>query len=217
MDLLQSLQSRPCSILFIISAPSGAGKSSICRKIKQKRENQNCDYSISYTTRAPRRGEMEGEDYYFISESRFKEMIKNNEFAEWELVHDNFYGTPKSEIAKAFTIHHDLLLDIDVKGAGKLRKLYPDAVYIYIFPPSFSELKARLEKRMTESSEQVKKRFSNAIVELSYFVDYDYFVFNDDLEIAVNKINAIIEIEKNRISRIPNRMDIKSQIMNLSM
>ncbi len=199
-----------------MSAPSGAGKSSICRQIREKSENQNLEYSVSFTTRAPRQGEEEGEDYYFISKPRFKEMIKNNEFAEWELVHDNFYGTAKSEIAKAFKIHHDLLLDIDVKGAGKLRKLYPDAVYIFIFPPSLKELRARLENRMTESSEQLKIRFSNAIVELSYFVDYDYLVFNDNLEIAVNQIKAIIEIEKQRISRIPNRMEIKNQIMNLS-
>ncbi|MGA1866958.1 MAG: guanylate kinase [bacterium] len=208
------MQSRKCNILFVVSAPSGAGKSSICRHILDN--TTNLSYSISYTTREPRQGEAEGEDYHFISKSRFKEMIRKNEFAEWELVHENFYGTAKSEIAKALTIHNDLLLDIDVKGAKKLRGLYPDAVYIYIIPPSFEELRARLENRMTENSTQIEKRFSNALGELSYFIDYDYLICNDNLDTAVNQIKAIIEIEKYRVSRIPNLAEIKQQIMKLS-
>ena len=214
MDLLTSLNHRKCNIIFLISAPSGTGKSSVCRRILEK--VSNIEYSVSFTTRKPREGEVDGKDYYFIESPAFKEMIRNNEFAEWELVHENFYGTAIKSISNAFKKKHDLLLDIDVKGAKKIRKLYHDAVFIYLLPPSFSELKLRLENRMTENSEEIEMRFKNALGELLHFIEYDFAIFNDNLDVAVNKILSIIEIEKYRVSRIDKLEEIKNKIKELS-
>ncbi len=179
--------------LFVLSAPSGGGKSTIVRRLLKEMENM--EYSISVTTRPKRKGEINGKDYYFVSEREFKKMIENNEFLEYAVVHNHYYGTKKSIIEEKLKAGKSILLDIDVQGAINIKKLMPDAVLIFIDIPSLKELEKRLRNRGTDSEEVIKLRLENAKKELEYKNKYDYVVMNDNLEKCINEIKAIIKKE----------------------
>ncbi len=186
-------------LLIIISAPSGTGKSTLCRKLIS--DFPNARYSISVTTRSPRRGEVQGKDYFFVSRNEFEEKIKNDELAEWAQVHGHYYGTPGEFLKKNLAKGRDVLLDIDVRGAMKLKKKYPQAVSIFLAPPSFSELRRRIKGRRKNSEATIKKRLTNARWEMGRIESYDYLVINDRLADAFTMIKSIILAEKSKVKR----------------
>jgi guanylate kinase len=184
---------------IIISAPSGTGKSTLCRKLIS--DFSNACYSVSVTTRAPRHGEVQGKDYFFVSKNEFKQKIKRGELAEWALVHGHYYGTPKNFLKKNLVKGRDVILDIDVRGAMKLKKRYPQGVFIFLAPPSFSELERRIKGRRSNSEATIKKRLTNARWEIGQTGSYDYLVINERLVDAFTQVKSIILAEKNRVKR----------------
>jgi guanylate kinase len=186
-------------LLMIISAPSGTGKSTLCRKLISAFPNVR--YSVSLTTRAPRRGEVQGKDYFFVSQNEFKQKIKRGELAEWALVHGHYYGTPKNFLKKNLVKGKDVILDIDVRGAMKLKKRYPQGVFIFLAPPSFSELERRIKRRRSNSEATIKKRLTNARWEMGQIGSYDYLVINDRLVDAFTQVKSIILAEKSKVKR----------------
>jgi guanylate kinase len=180
--------------LIVISAPSGAGKSTLCRALQDK--YPEILFSISSTTRPRRKYEKNGYDYNFISDIEFKKMIQANNFIEYEEVHGYYYGTPKANIENAIANNKYLLLEVDVKGALKIKKVYPEqAVTVFITLPDVSDLLKRLRKRGTESEERIKKRMERIVMELDYKNEFDYCIINDDFNRALNKLIKIIGIE----------------------
>lgn len=190
--------------LFVISAPSGAGKSTLCKMLLKK--NRKVKLSVSYTTRTPRKGEVDGVHYSFISERKFKGMINRGEFAEWAMVHGNMYGTSLKELKKLNREGYDILLDIDTNGAGQIRKTYAEAVYIFILPPSMNALKKRLVSRKTDSADTIKKRLDNAKGEIALCRDYDYIVVNNKLEKAYEDFESIFRTLKLRSERADHKL-----------
>lgn len=188
----------PKGILFIISAPSGTGKSTVCRKLLGKRKDLR--YSISCTTREPRPGEKNGKHYFFLSKEDFKRKIARNEFLEWAIVHDHYYGTPRSYIEQTVKERFHILLAIDVKGAAAIRRKIPESILIFLAPPSIETLKERMAARR-DASDNIAKRLANSRGELSAAKNYDYLVVNDDLEKAVHQIECIITAEALRVAR----------------
>ncbi len=182
--------------LIVVSAPSGAGKTTLCNAILKSLDR--ISFSVSYTTRKPRKGEVEGVDYYFVDEKRFRQMIDRGEFAEWAVVHGNFYGTSRKVIDDLIERNIDVLLDIDIQGARQIKSLYPDAILVFIMPPSFEELKKRLLLRGAENLEGRLKRAFEEIREYSF---YDYVIINDNLERAVSDLRAIVVSERLRVKR----------------
>jgi guanylate kinase len=190
-------------ILFVVSAPSGAGKTSLCKRVLQKINRHfqpPLKWSCSYTTRKPRKGEKNGRDYYFVSEKQFRKMIKAGEFAEWAVVHDHLYGTSLRYLKKAESEGIDLLLEIDCQGAKNLRKGKYKGVFIFILPPSLQELKRRLIKRGTESKEIIVRRLKRAAKEVEEYPIYDYIIINRDFELAARELEGIILAERSRVS-----------------
>jgi guanylate kinase len=185
--------------IIAISAPSGTGKTSIVKRIIK--EIPGLVFSVSATTRKKRENENNGIDYLFITESEFLEKIKNNEFVEWEKVYDYYYGTFKSVIEENISRGKSVILEVDVKGAFSIKKIYPDANLIYVIPPSHEELIKRLKNRKTEDDADMQKRLERAIMELSIKDKFDYFVVNEDLDKAISDtkslINKILNKEKN--------------------
>ncbi len=179
--------------LFIISAPSGAGKTSLIQEILKKREN--LDFSISYTTRPPRKNEVHGKDYFFIDYNKFQFMINNNEFLEYANVHNYFYGTGKMHVFKKIEKGNDVILDIDYKGANivknNLKNSNINIISIFIVPPSFKVLKDRLISRGTDSEEIINIRLKNALEEIKHCSSYDYIIINDNFSEAVKNLEAI--------------------------
>lgn len=186
-------------ILFIISAPSGAGKTTLCREVI--RECTGLKVSISYTTRKPRQGEINGVHYFFVDEATFKTMISNGEFAEWASVHGNLYGTSKSRIDEMVMEGFDVLLDIDVQGGVQVKRDRPESVLIFILPPSIKILKERLIKRMSDSENEIARRMVRARDEISEYKHYDYVIVNETLEDAVLKLKSVIIAERASITR----------------
>lgn len=186
-------------LLVVISGPSGAGKGTLCKRLKSERKDLNV--SVSATTRKPREGEVEGESYFFISEDEFIKKINNDEFLEYACVYGNYYGTPKKEVFKQLEDGNDIILEIDIQGALQVKKNYPIGVFIFILPPSLKELQNRIEGRGTDTKEVILKRMQCAYDELNYAFEYDYVVLNDEVETAVQKIQCIINAEKNRAIR----------------
>lgn len=176
--------------LFILSAPSGAGKTTLRRVLL----NQISDllYSVSYTTRKPREGEQNGADYYFIAKDEFEKGIAANRWAEWADVHGNYYGTSAAFLNRKLAAGKDLLLDIDVQGAGKLIKRYPDSITIFIMPPSFAVLEERLQSRATDSDATIRLRLKNAKTEMALKKMYRHIVINDQLADAIAQLVSII-------------------------
>jgi guanylate kinase len=177
--------------IFVISAPSGTGKTTIIKKIMEI--FPQLTFSISATTRERRSFEVDGKDYFFISEEDFKNKIENDEFVEWEKFYDYFYGTLKSFVNKKLEENNSLIFEVDVKGALNIKKCYPESVLIFIEPPSIETIKERLTRRNTESAEDFIKRIERADLEMSFKDKFDYSVLNLDLEVAINEVKNIIE------------------------
>ena len=186
--------------LIVISGPSGSGKGSICERLKEY--NDNFWVSISCTTRKPRIGDEEGITYFFKTKEQFEQGIKNNEFLEYAKYNDEYYGTPKSEIKKHLDKGIDVILEIEVQGALMVKKLLPNAVFIFIMPPSMEELLKRLKNRGTDDDAKIIKRFKRAYQEINEFTKYNYIVINDELDIATKKVNSIIMAQKCMVDRI---------------
>lgn len=187
-------------ILFILSAPSGAGKTTLSRKLLDL--TPDLHLSISYTTRAPRPGEVEGQDYHFISEDQFARLRVAGAFAEWAQVHDFFYGTARAPLDEALAHGQDFLLDIDVQGARQLKTLYAEAVSIFVLPPSWQELEGRLRGRGTDHEEVIARRLRRAREETGELCTYDYWLVNDQVDCAVVLLQAIMMTERARVSRL---------------
>jgi len=187
------------SIVFIISAPSGSGKSTLVQKLLQSVDG--LDFSISYTTRAPRGKERNGENYHFVGRAAFEAMRDRGELLEWAEVFGNYYGTAREAFRKAQERGHDLVLDIDVQGAGQLKEQLPDAVRIFILPPSRSELEHRLRSRSLDDDAVITRRLHDASQEIRNYYAYDYILVNDQLERAAEKLKAIFLAERCRKQR----------------
>lgn len=177
--------------LVLFSGPSGVGKDTVLEVVLNK--NRDLQKSISLTTRDIRENEMDGKDYYFITQSAFDEMVKNNEVLEFAQYGKNFYGTPKAPIDKWLSEGKIIILKIEVQGAKKIKELYPDAVGIFIMPPSMEELEKRLRLRGTESEDDIKRRLDIAKNEMEKSVDYDYLVVNDDIDLASDNVLDIVK------------------------
>ncbi|CDF57882.1 guanylate kinase [Thermobrachium celere] len=187
-------------LLIVISGPSGAGKGTICKALLEK--HPEIKLSVSCTTRSPRQNEVEGINYYFITKEKFKEMIENDEFLEYAEVYDNYYGTPKANVERILNEGNDIILEIDIQGALKVKEKYPEGVFVFIMPPSMEELKNRIKKRGSETEESLIKRFKAAFQEINYVANYNYVIVNDVVEEAVKRLEAIIVAEKCRVDRL---------------
>jgi guanylate kinase len=185
--------------LIIISSPSGGGKGTLIREILKT--VPNIGYSVSFTTRQPRDGEENGRHYYFVSVERFKALIAEGEFLEYAEVHDNFYGTSVRHVRGEIGLGRDVILEIDVQGAESIRRKLPEAVSIFILPPSFEVLKTRLRMRATESDEDLALRLKNSFDEVKRFTEFEYIVINDSVERAAGDLRRIILTERLRRDR----------------
>lgn len=184
-------------LLLIVSGPSGAGKGTICKEFLNR--NKDVCVSVSATTRQPREGEVDGVNYFFITEDEFKHKIANDDFYEYANNHGNFYGTPRDFVEEKLSSGEDVILEIDFKGAFQVKAFVPDAIYIFILPPSMNELENRIIGRGSESKESFDLRMKNAYEEISYIDRYDYFIVNDELEEAVETMKCIVKAERQRV------------------
>ena len=187
-------------LLIVISAPSGTGKTTLCHKLLE--EFPNVEFSVSYTTRKPRPGEVNGKDYWFVSREEFMKMVEEGDFLEWAEVYGNLYGTSRSQVLKALNQGKDVLLDIDTQGALQVKRNFPDAVLIFILPPSLKELERRLRKRGTDDEETIERRLRVAREEIKRARYYDYLIVNDELEVAYSRLKSIISAEKSKTNRL---------------
>lgn len=192
--------------LFIVSGPSGAGKGTICKRLIEDSDAGKIELSISMTTREKRVGEVEGESYYFISEEKFLQKISDGGFLEHAQVYGNFYGTPKEKVLEKLSEGVDVVLEIDIQGALKVKEAYPDGIFIFILPPSMSILRKRLTGRGTDSMETIDMRLSQTFEELSYIEEYDYVVVNGELDEAVNRVKAVVIAEHSRVTNAIKRI-----------
>lgn len=176
--------------LYVVAAPSGAGKTTLVRLLLA--QEPAIHLSISFTTRAPRPGEENGREYHFVAVDAFRGMISRDDFLEWAEVHGNFYGTSKKWISDQLTAGHDVLLEIDWQGAQQVRKLFPDALGIFILPPSIDELTRRLVGRGTDAPEIIERRLAAAEAEMRHVGEFDYVIINDQLDQALEDLRAIV-------------------------
>ena len=195
------IKSKNTGQIIVISAPSGAGKGTIIKKLL---ENNSKDrwLSVSATSRKPREGEKEGVNYYYLTEEEFKKKVDEDYFLEYTNYAGNYYGTPREYIKKNVNKGIDVFLEIEIEGANNIKKLIPEALFIFIMPPSLKELVKRLKGRGTETNEKIIKRFNAAYKEVNEVTKYNYVVVNDEVDTAVDKIEAIIKAEKCRVDRI---------------
>lgn len=193
--------------LLVLSGPSGSGKGTVSQALME--QNDDIIFSTSVTTRTPRPGEVNGENYFFTSREEFERMVDNDELLEHAFVHTNYYGTPKKFVFDEIDKGEIVLLEIDVQGALQVKKKYKDAVFVFLIPPTMDELKSRLVKRDTETEDEIETRYRNAFKELDFVGEYDYFVINDVIENAVKDIEDIIAAEKLRVKR---HKDIKREV-----
>ena len=186
--------------LFVVSAPSGAGKTTLCREIRLRLPD--LAYSVSVTTRPPRPGEIDGADFRFVGAPEFRAMLARGEFAEWASVHGNLYGTRARALEDALTTGRDVLLDIDTQGAAQLRARYPDAVLIFILAPSVKELEQRLRERRSDMDADIERRLVRAREEIALWRQYDYLIVNRDVKEAMEQLESIILAERCRVARL---------------
>lgn len=187
-------------VIYIISAPSGAGKTTLCREVIDIFPELR--HSVSFTTRAPRPGEVHGKDYFFISKEQFTEMVDAGEFAEWAEVHGNCYGTALKTLEECRAAGKDVILDIDCQGARQLKERYDAGVYIFILPPGYDELRRRLDCRSSDSREVIERRISAAAGEIQESRWYDYIIVNDVFAHAVEELKSVIVAERCRTRRV---------------
>ncbi|QLK63078.1 guanylate kinase [Enterobacteriaceae bacterium Kacie_13] len=193
--------------LYIISAPSGAGKSSLIQALLKTQPLYDTQVSISHTTRSERPGEKHGEHYFFISKEEFLEMIEKDDFLEHAEVFGNYYGTSRVTIEQILASGVDVFLDIDWQGAQQIRKKMPQARSIFVLPPSKDELDRRLRGRGQDSEEVIAKRMAQAVAEMTHYAEYDYLIVNDDFDLALSDLKTIIRAERLRLSRQKLRHD----------
>lgn len=190
----------------MLSAPSGGGKTTIRKAILARMPG--VAYSVSYTTRSPRANEVDGKDYFFVSEDRFEQLIKENDFLEYARVHSNWYGTSRSFILDRFAHNYHVIMDIDPQGAETIVKSNIEVVTIFLLPPDMKTLEKRLRERGTDSEETISLRLKNARQELKSLREYDYLVINDNLEVAIEEVKRIIEAEENRVTRYYSPIEV---------
>ncbi|EMS73344.1 guanylate kinase [Ruminiclostridium cellobioparum] len=186
-------------LLVVISGPSGTGKGTVCKKLLAERDNVR--YSVSATTRKPREGEVEGQNYFFVSEGQFLDMLEKDALIEWDKYCDNYYGTPKAFVDSCIEAGTDVILEITVEGALEIKQKYPECVLVFIVPPSLEELRRRIESRATECWDVIEKRLEQAANELKYVAKYDYLVLNDSVDDAVLNIEKVLDAERLKPSR----------------
>ena len=186
-------------LLVVVSGPSGAGKGTICKNFMEL--NKEMLLSISSTTRNPRENEIDGVNYNFITKQDFEDLIGTDSLLEYVHVYGNYYGTPKKWVLECIEKGKDVLLEIEIVGAMKVKEKYPDAILVFVLPPSLKELKNRIITRGTETIEQIENRMARAMQEIKTIEKYDYFIFNDNLTRAVDDLEAIISAEKNKVNR----------------
>ncbi len=194
--------------LFIVCAPSGAGKTTLVDALLAR--ESNIRLSMSYTTRAPREGEKDGVDYHFVDRTRFEAMIKADEFLEHAQVHGNYYGTSRAWIEREIAGDHDVLLEIDWQGAAQVRKLFPQLVGMFILPPSIGELRKRLQGRGKDSPETIERRIAGAREEISHVLEFEYIIVNDRFEQALEEILSVVRAA--RVSRARQSIRLASLI-----
>ncbi len=191
--------------VLVLCAPSGTGKSTLVQKLRK--EFSEVGFSISCTTREPREGEAHGREYYFLSTEEFIAKRDAGEFAEWAEVHGNFYGTPKKPVEKMLFKGMDILFDIDFQGAMQLMETMPDGIFVFLMPPSYSDLRSRLEGRNTDSAEVISRRLRNAMKEMASAPKFEFWIVNDDLEQAYSELRAIYHAGKNRPCTNPGLLE----------
>ena len=191
------MSERPQGTLFIVSAPSGAGKTSMVRALMER--DPDLGFSVSHTTRPPRPGEVDGRDYHFIDVPTFERMVEEGAFLEYAKVFDNYYGTSRAAVEAQLAEGRDVFLDIDWQGARQVRQAWPEAVSIFVLPPSREALEARLRGRGTDSDEVIAGRMARAVDEASHYDEYDYLIVNDDFETAVGDLGAIVRARRLRL------------------
>ena len=187
---------RKKGLLFVVSAPSGAGKTSLCRAITDSLEDLT--HSISYATRKPRPVEIDGRDYYFVSQERFRDMIQAGDFAEWAEVHSNLYGTSRRVLDDMISKGLDVILDIDTQGAKQIKAKYDTAVFIFIMPPSLDILEERLRNRKSDHEDEIRKRMQRSREEIRDYAMYDYIIVNRDFDRALTELRSIVISERCR-------------------
>lgn len=193
----------PGGFLLVISGPSGAGKGTLVQRLLSERPD--CVFAISSTTRPMRAGETDGVEYRFVSREQFEVKREQGYFLEWAEVHENLYGTPIQEVEEQMRRGHVVVLDIDVQGGASVRSRRPDAVSVFVMPPTMEVLRHRLEGRRTDAPEVIERRMGNAPGELAQYIHYDYLVVNDDLERATERLIAIHDAERTRVKRLTQR------------
>lgn len=187
-------------LLIVVSGPSGAGKGTICKALLEKHDD--LFISVSATTRQPRSGEVDGVNYHFVTKEDFLTRVEQKDFLEYAEVYGNYYGTPKSKVEEMLESGKNVILEIDIQGALKVKENFREGVFIFILPPSMEELKQRIIKRGSETPESLMRRFKSAYQEINYISKYNYAVVNDIVDVAVSKIEGIITAEKCRVDRI---------------
>ena len=187
-------------VLYVISAPSGAGKTTLCKEIIDIFPNLR--HSVSYTTRTPRPGEVHGRDYFFVGQEEFSRMVAASEFAEWAEVHGNLYGTSLATLEECRSQGIDLILDIDCQGARQLKGRFEGGVFIFVLPPSIAELRRRLDNRSSDTEEVIERRINNAAGEIREARWYDYIIVNDIFSEAVEQLKSVLIAEQCRASRL---------------
>ncbi|HTN71026.1 MAG TPA: guanylate kinase [Methylomirabilota bacterium] len=202
-------------ILFILSAPSGAGKTTLINGLRSV--HPDIKLSVSCTTRARRSGEVNGRDYRFLTAQQFAAMKARKEFAEWAKVHGFLYATPRKPLDRSIATGTDMVLDIDVQGARQIKRIYPQAVSVFLLPPSWRELQQRLVLRGTDGSTTIRRRLTAARREIREIIKYDYYVVNRDVTRAVEMLKSIVEAERSKTARVRQwRIDLLRQIQNKS-
>jgi len=186
-------------ILFVVSSPSGGGKGTLIQRVLK--HVPYLSYSVSYTTRSPRNGEVEGREYFFVTPEKFNAMKADGEFLEWAQVHGNLYGTSRHQVSREVFEGRDIILEVDVQGAASVRELVTDSVSIFILPPSVEILRQRLIARGTDSSEELELRLRHAPEELKHYKTFDYVIINNEVERAAGQLSCIIEAERARRAR----------------
>ncbi|HEU5138484.1 MAG TPA: guanylate kinase [Bacillales bacterium] len=190
-------------ILYVLSGPSGVGKGTVCKALRKKGTSLN--YSVSATTRSPREGERNGVEYFFKSKDEFEKMIENDKLLEWAQYVGNYYGTPIDYVKENLAEGKDVLLEIEVQGARKVRRVFSEAVFIFLAPPNLKELRNRIIGRGTESEDSLANRLSVAKEEIELMTHYDYVVENDEVDLACNRIESIVTAEHCRKARLMNQ------------